>query len=99
MAKQELKSGLDPIKGLLGGGPERLDDINRVDPIDKVVVYDRHLHNVTESACYVTPYHLVLNCEGVRPEGPSLAKNDILKILEILEGLSSERGFTWRNQA
>ena len=98
MAKQGLSSGLDPIKGLVGW-PERLHNINRLDPIDKDVVYDRHLHNVTELACYLIPYHLVLNLERVRPEWPSLAKHGILKILEILEGLSSERGFTGRNQA
>ena len=34
--------------------PERLEEIERLDLIDKDVINDRHLNNITELACYLT---------------------------------------------
>jgi len=53
MKTQGLKAGLHPVKGLEGES-ERLDEIERLDLIDKNVTNDRHLNNVTELACYLT---------------------------------------------
>jgi class 3 adenylate cyclase len=53
IVKQGLKAGIHPVKDL-EGEPDRLEEINRLDLIDKDVTNDRHLNNVTELACYLT---------------------------------------------
>ena len=53
ISKQALKSGLEPVRNI-EGETERLNEIGRLDLIDKDVTNDRHLNNVTELACYLT---------------------------------------------
>ena len=53
ISKQGAKVGFEPVSNLVGE-PDRLNEIERLNLIDKDVTNDRHLNNVTELACYLT---------------------------------------------